>query len=188
MQPPKIWREKRQRYLGLGIECTECSSKTFPFSQQCPKCSSMNVKEYKISNSGKIIHFAQVSQTAKEMMANVPYVIGIVELDRIEPDKILLGVGFFNPVINLLGNGHGFCILLLVIQGICRARILVIEIELGTLQRLSGDHRPDPCLQRNVESFLLEKDIGEFREQELLRKVLTANNEAFFPGNGSARK
>lgn len=81
MQPPKIWREKRQRYLGLGIECTECSSKTFPFSQQCPKCSSMNVKEYKISNSGKLIHFAQVSQTAKEMMANVPYVIGIVELD-----------------------------------------------------------------------------------------------------------
>ncbi len=81
MEPPKIWREKRQRYLGIGIECKDCSAKTFPYSTHCPKCGGENITEYQISEKGKIVQFSQVYQTAKEMMSNVPYAVGIIELE-----------------------------------------------------------------------------------------------------------
>ncbi len=81
MEPPKIWREKRQRYLGLGINCVKCSTKNFPFTDHCPNCGSENVEEYKLAEKGKILQFSQVNQTTEEMMENVPYAIGIIELE-----------------------------------------------------------------------------------------------------------
>jgi len=81
MEPPKIWREKRNRYIGIGIECSDCSSKNFPYTKRCPKCGSKNVQEYKLSEQGKIIQFSQVNQTAQEMMLNVPYTLAIIELN-----------------------------------------------------------------------------------------------------------
>ncbi|MHA1198597.1 MAG: Zn-ribbon domain-containing OB-fold protein [Candidatus Heimdallarchaeaceae archaeon] len=81
MEPPKIWREKRQRYLGIGIECFNCNKKNFPFTDHCPSCGSENVEEYKLAEKGKIVQFSQVNQTAEEMMAYVPYAVGIIELE-----------------------------------------------------------------------------------------------------------
>jgi uncharacterized OB-fold protein len=81
MEPPKIWREKRHRYLGIGIECLDCSTKSFPYAELCSQCGNKNIKEYKLAEQGKIIQFTQVNQTAEEMMENVPYAVGIIELD-----------------------------------------------------------------------------------------------------------
>ena len=81
MEPPKIWREKRERYLALGTECMDCKSKSFPKGNTCLKCGSNHVKEYKISEYGKILLFSSVTQTAKEMMASTPHIIALVELD-----------------------------------------------------------------------------------------------------------
>ncbi|MCG3222170.1 MAG: Zn-ribbon domain-containing OB-fold protein [Candidatus Heimdallarchaeota archaeon] len=81
MEPPKIWREKRERYLAVGIKCLDCENKSFPKSEYCIKCSSSNVEEYKLANTGKLLYYAQVTQTAQEMMEYTPYIVGIVELD-----------------------------------------------------------------------------------------------------------
>ncbi len=81
MEPPKIWREKRQRYLGIGVKCLDCDYKAFPLTSFCPSCGSGNVQEYKLAEKGRIIQFTQVNQTSNDMMANVPYAIGIIELE-----------------------------------------------------------------------------------------------------------
>ncbi|NPD88506.1 MAG: Zn-ribbon domain-containing OB-fold protein [Asgard group archaeon] len=81
MEPPKIWREKRERYLAVGIKCLDCENKSFPKSEFCTKCSSNNVKEYKLADTGKLLYFTQITQTAQEMIEYAPYIVGIVELD-----------------------------------------------------------------------------------------------------------
>jgi len=81
MEPPKIWRERRERYLALGILCHECKKKSFPITQYCPHCSSENIAELKLAQTGKILHFTRVSQTAEELMFCAPYIIGLIELD-----------------------------------------------------------------------------------------------------------
>ncbi len=81
MEPPKIWRERRGRYLGLGILCHDCKTKSFPVTNYCPECSSEKVEEIKLAQTGKILHFTKVSQTADEMMFNAPYIIGLIELN-----------------------------------------------------------------------------------------------------------
>ncbi len=81
MEPPKIWRERREKYLALGILCQECKKKSFPITQYCPHCSSKNIAELKLAQTGKILHFTRVSQTAEELMFYAPYIISLVELD-----------------------------------------------------------------------------------------------------------
>jgi uncharacterized OB-fold protein len=81
MEPPKIWREKRERYLAVGIRCLDCDKRSFPKSDVCTKCSSDNIEEYKLANTGKLLYYTQVTQTAEEMMEYAPYIVGIVELD-----------------------------------------------------------------------------------------------------------
>ncbi len=81
MEPPKIWRERRQRYLTLGILCNKCQMKSFPVTDFCPECSSNDIEEIKLAQTGKVLHFTRVTQTADVMMFNTPYIIGLIELD-----------------------------------------------------------------------------------------------------------
>ncbi len=81
MEPPKIWREKRERYLALGLKCLDCNKTSFPLVRTCPKCNSENITEHKLENTGRILFFTQVTQTAKEMITYTPYSVGIIELD-----------------------------------------------------------------------------------------------------------
>jgi len=81
MEPPKIWRERAERYLGIGIECLDCNKKYFPKKIICPSCGSARIKDYRISERGRLKYFTQVSVTGQEMEFNTPYIVGIVELD-----------------------------------------------------------------------------------------------------------
>jgi len=81
MEPPKIWRERKERYLAIGIECTDCKCKSFPITQSCPKCGNKNIGEYKLSRNGKVLHFTLVTQTSPEMNFYTPFIISIIELD-----------------------------------------------------------------------------------------------------------
>ena len=81
MEPPKIWRERRERYLALGIKCLDCNKTSFPLAMYCPECNSDNIIEHKLANTGKIVFFTQVTLAAKEMISYSPYALGIVELD-----------------------------------------------------------------------------------------------------------
>ncbi len=80
MEPPKIWREKRGKYLAMGVECSDCMTKQFPFTENCTKCGSKNVKKYKLATTGKVLYFSTVTQTTDEMMVCTPYLIAIIEL------------------------------------------------------------------------------------------------------------
>ncbi len=81
MEPPKIWREKRERYLAIGIQCQDCKSKSFPKTSFCTKCSSSNITEYRLATSGKLLNFTKVTSTSKEMNSYAPFFVGIIELD-----------------------------------------------------------------------------------------------------------
>ncbi|MHA1302996.1 MAG: Zn-ribbon domain-containing OB-fold protein [Candidatus Heimdallarchaeaceae archaeon] len=81
MEPPKIWRERSERYLGIGIQCQDCGEKNFPKTRQCPSCASENVVPYRIAQFGKLEYFTQVKNTGEEMIFYTPYIIGIIELD-----------------------------------------------------------------------------------------------------------
>lgn len=81
MEPPRIWREKRERYLGIGNNCLDCNEKSFPKADYCLKCSSKNIEEYKLARTGKVVHFTLVTQSAEETIMYSPYIMGLVELD-----------------------------------------------------------------------------------------------------------
>ena len=81
MEPPKIWREKRERYLALGTKCLDCNKTSFPLMKKCSECDSDNTTEYKLAETGKVIFFTQVTLAAKEMISHSPYTLGIIELD-----------------------------------------------------------------------------------------------------------
>ena len=81
MEPPKIWREKQSKYLAMGVECSDCKIKQFPFTENCTKCGSENVKKYNLATTGKVLYFSTVTQTIDEMMSSAPYLIAIIELD-----------------------------------------------------------------------------------------------------------
>ena len=80
MEPPKIWRERRGKYLALGIECMDCGTKHFPVTDNCPNCDNNNLQEYKLAENGTVLHFTTVTNTANEMMFNAPYIIALIEL------------------------------------------------------------------------------------------------------------
>ncbi|MHA1116201.1 MAG: Zn-ribbon domain-containing OB-fold protein [Candidatus Heimdallarchaeaceae archaeon] len=81
MEPPKIWRERRERYLGIGIICEDCQKKNFPKTRICPDCGSENVKPYKIAERGTLKYFTQIMNTGDELIFNTPYIVGLVELE-----------------------------------------------------------------------------------------------------------
>lgn len=81
MEPPKVWREKRERYLALGTKCLDCNKISFPLAKYCPKCNSDNIIEHKLEKTGRIIFFTHVTLAAKEMISYSPYALGIIELD-----------------------------------------------------------------------------------------------------------
>jgi uncharacterized OB-fold protein len=81
MEPPKLWREKRERYLAIGVQCTECGHKNFPSTQLCLNCGGSKLTEYKLAEFGEIISFTMITQTAPEMEKYLPYAIALIKLD-----------------------------------------------------------------------------------------------------------
>ncbi|MHA1685374.1 MAG: Zn-ribbon domain-containing OB-fold protein [Candidatus Heimdallarchaeaceae archaeon] len=81
MQPPKIWRERKARYLGLGVECLDCNQRNFPYQNHCHSCGSENVREYRLPEKGIVKYFTKVTIAPEEMKQWAPYVIGIIELE-----------------------------------------------------------------------------------------------------------
>ncbi len=81
MEPPKIWREKEQKYLLLGTLCHDCQKKTYPYASYCPNCTSKNVESYKLPTKGKVLYFTYNTSTNKEMMFSAPYVSALIELE-----------------------------------------------------------------------------------------------------------
>ncbi len=101
MSVAKYWREVPQRYRFEAKKCKKCSSILFPPRLVCPECGGRAFEDYILKDTGKILTFTTIEVAPPQFSDQVPYTIGVVELDdgaRItaqiadgEPEKIKIG-------------------------------------------------------------------------------------------------
>ncbi|MFO8109230.1 MAG: Zn-ribbon domain-containing OB-fold protein [Thermoplasmata archaeon] len=85
MNIPRFWREIRQRYKGIGVECGNCQRVFFPPREVCPSCrrdSIGKIKERELSGKGRVITFTQVHEPMPDFKMMVPYIMAIVEMEE----------------------------------------------------------------------------------------------------------
>ncbi len=85
MNIPRLWREIRQRYQGIGVECEPCGRVYFPPREVCPHCrrgSIGNLNEYELGGKGKVVTYTQVHEPMEDYKMMVPYIMVIVEMDE----------------------------------------------------------------------------------------------------------
>ena len=82
MQVPRHWREMPQRYRLEAVKCSECNKIFFPKRLICPECKSQNLASIKLSGKGKLITFTIINVAPEGFVDQVPYAVGIVELEE----------------------------------------------------------------------------------------------------------
>lgn len=101
MAVARYWREVPQRYRFEAKKCSKCGYITFPPRLICPECGNKKFEDYILKDTGKILTYTTIEVGPSEFADQVPYTVGIVELDdgvRIttqladaEPGKIKIG-------------------------------------------------------------------------------------------------
>lgn len=85
MTIPRYWREIKQRYKGIGVECKNCSRVYFPPREICPHCRSKSygkMEERELSGKGKVITYTEVHEPNPEFKKLSPYILAIVEMEE----------------------------------------------------------------------------------------------------------
>ncbi len=81
MSVARYWREIPQRYRYEAQKCKKCGYIAFPPRLICPECGSREFDDYVLKNTGKILSFTIIEVGPTEFSDQVPYCVGIVELD-----------------------------------------------------------------------------------------------------------
>lgn len=81
MSVARYWREIPQRYRFEASKCTKCGYIAFPPRLICPECSSRTFEKYILKDSGKILTYTIIEVGPTEFAEEVPYCVGIIELD-----------------------------------------------------------------------------------------------------------
>jgi len=77
-----FWREIKSRYRLLGSRCTVCGAYHYPARNLCPECRRAgNIEPYQFKGDGKVVTYTVIHVAAKGI-ENVPYVVGVIELDE----------------------------------------------------------------------------------------------------------
>ncbi len=105
MSIPRFWREIRQRYKGIGVECGNCGRVFFPPRSICPDCrreSLGKMNEREIVGKGKVITYTEVHEPMPDFRMQAPYTMVMVEMDEgvrmtgqlvdFEPEKVGYGM------------------------------------------------------------------------------------------------
>ncbi len=85
MTIPRFWREIRQRYKGVGVECGNCERVYFPPREVCPHCRRESIgkmKERELSGKGRLVTFTEIHEPMPDFKMMVPYIMAIVEMDE----------------------------------------------------------------------------------------------------------
>ena len=101
MSVAKYWREVPQRFRYEAKKCSKCGSISFPPRLVCPECGSRSFKDYVMKDTGKILTFTTIEVGHPQFADQVPYTVGIVELDDgaritaqitdVDPSKLKIG-------------------------------------------------------------------------------------------------
>jgi hypothetical protein len=101
MSVAKYWREIPQRFRYEAKKCGKCGSISFPPRLVCPECGSRSFEDYVMKDTGKILTFTTIEVGPPQFADQVPYTVGIVELDDgarittqitdVDPAKIKIG-------------------------------------------------------------------------------------------------
>ncbi len=81
MQPADIWRQSAQRYRLEGAKCTGCNRTYIPPRLVCPECKGREFETVRLPRTGEIVTYTQIHVAANQFTQEVPFAIGIVELD-----------------------------------------------------------------------------------------------------------
>jgi uncharacterized OB-fold protein len=95
MQVAKHWREIPKRYRMEAGKCKKCNGIFFPARLVCPDCSSKEFDTINLSGKGKLNTFTIIRVAPEGFGDQVPYAIGIVELE--EGIKVMGQITDCNP-------------------------------------------------------------------------------------------
>ncbi len=77
------WRRLPERYRLAGNHCQNCKTNYFPTRKLCPKCRRKGkLVPKQFSGKGKIYSFTEVTSGPVGFELEVPYVLGIIELEE----------------------------------------------------------------------------------------------------------
>ena len=79
--PSRYWREIPQRYRFEASKCKNCDTIFFPPRLICPECKKREFEETKLAEEGKILTYTIIRVPPRQFVDQVPYAVGIVELD-----------------------------------------------------------------------------------------------------------
>ncbi len=74
------WRKYNQNYFLQGNKCLECKKKYYPAIYFC-SCGSTKFEIITLSGIGKLLSFTQIINSTIVFKKQVPYSIGIIELE-----------------------------------------------------------------------------------------------------------
>ena len=78
----------------IGIECVDCSYKSFPKRLFCPSCHGKNLKEWKVPGQGTIYSYTIVHFPI-EKYEDAPYFVGLIAVEK-ENKPLLTAKLLFN--------------------------------------------------------------------------------------------
>ncbi len=80
---PRFWRRIPNRYNLTGTKCNSCDTVFFPPRSVCPKCRRLGeLESYELDGKGEIVSMTQVSVPQEGFENEVPYTLGIIELEE----------------------------------------------------------------------------------------------------------
>ena len=81
MPAPQYAREIPQRYRLEATRCVKCAKIAFPPRVVCPVCRGQTFEAVNLSDEGKLVTWTVIRVAPRGFAAEVPYIVGIVELD-----------------------------------------------------------------------------------------------------------
>jgi uncharacterized OB-fold protein len=81
MSVARYWREIPRRYRLEASKCKKCGYIAFPQRLICPECGNRTFEDHKLNDTGKIVSFTTIEVGPTEFSDQVPYHVGIIELD-----------------------------------------------------------------------------------------------------------
>lgn len=77
----------------LGVQCTSCSTKTFPKRNFCPNCRGTKLKDWIVPSEGVIYSFTIVHFPI-EKYENAPYYVGLISFESDKKPLITAQLSF----------------------------------------------------------------------------------------------